>query len=128
MTTLALSEVCDLDCVSSTSPLVLDAPSTERYARGVDAILRRILYAWVRSGLLSLTGRSLSRAEIVALRSQYEGLAEAEDYVLSCALTLDVDEDGALVISARVRLVTGRTYEFEVTAGAAASLTFPEAA
>ena len=129
MTTLALNDVCDLDCVVSTRPLVLDYPDTERYARGVQAVLRRILYAWVRAGLLKLEGASLSRAEIVALRSQYEALAEDEDYVLSASLTIELtDSTGALDVSASVRLVDGREYEFEVTGGAAASLTFPEAA
>ncbi len=129
MTTLALSEVCDPDCIASTNPLELDRPSTERYVRGADAILRRILYAWIRGGLLTLEGSSLSRADIVLLRGHFEALAEAEDYVLGVDLVLDLDDaSGVLTISAAVQFVTGRTYEFEVTAGAAASLTFPEAA
>jgi hypothetical protein len=127
MTTLALADVCDPDCIVSMVPLVWDAPSTEKYARGAAAILRRILYAWLRAGLTQLDGASLTRADLVALRSQYEGLAEAEDYVLSCSLTLD-DAAGSLNIAASVKLVDGRTYDFEVTAGAAASITFPEAA
>lgn len=126
--TLALAAVRDLDCVVSLRPLVLDYPSTERYARGSAAILRRILYAWVRSGLLTLEGNSLSRADFARIRSQYEGIAEAEDYVYSCSLSLSLDASDVLTIEARATLVDGRTYEFEVTSGAAASLTFPEIA
>lgn len=128
MTTLALAEVRDLDCIVSMRPLVLDYPSTERYARGKAAILRRILYSWVRAGLLTLEGNSLSPSDLVRVRSQYEGIAETEDYVYACSLTLTLDASDVLTIAARATLVDGRTYEFEVTSGAAVSLTFPEIA
>jgi len=124
--TLALADVCDLDCVTSWSPLVLDLPATERYARGGDAILRRILYQWVRvGGLLELPGRTLDRGELALLRSQFASLAEAEDYVSSAVVSLALDETSTVMeVAAAVKLIDGRTYPLEVaTADAAAALT-----
>lgn len=126
MTTLALADVCDIDCVVSWSPLVLDMPATDRYARGGDAILRRILYQWVRvGGLLELPGRTLDRGELALLRSKFAGLAEAEDYVSSAVVVLTLDETTTVMaIAGAIKLVDGRTYPLEVsTADADAAIT-----
>lgn len=128
--TLRLDEVCDLDCLVSMAPLVVDLPKAEVYARGIDAIVRRVLYVWIgQAGLLELEGRSFSVGEQVELRGTLETLAGEQEYVLTADVTLDLDDNnGLLAIGCDLRFVDGRTYTFSVSTADAVSLTFPEAA
>lgn len=122
-TTLALADVVDLDCVESFSPLVLDLPATERYATGGNAIVRRVLYGWVRDGgLLELLGRTLSGGDVSIIRSKLAAIAESEDYVeaVSVALTLDPNTSTLSVVSAQV-IVDGQVYPLEVATGDASA-------
>jgi hypothetical protein len=125
-TTLPLASICDLDNVISWSPLVLGTPSTESYATGGNAIARRVLYSWARNGgLLDLCGKTFDDGDLAELRAQLAALAEAEDYVQSCDLTLTIDDDTNLlqVVAAEV-LIDGQVYPLEVTtADAAAAIT-----
>ncbi|MBP9825944.1 MAG: hypothetical protein KBF21_17080 [Thermoanaerobaculia bacterium] len=123
--TLRLADVCDLDCVATLSPLVIDLPDAERYARGWAAIARRVLYAWALAGILDLEGASTDDGALIAIRSQCEALAEGEDYVLSASVDASLDGD-ALTLPAALLLVDGQTYRFSVTTGAAATLTFED--
>ena len=123
--TLALADVCDLDCVASWSPLVFDLPATERYARGGDAIVRRVLYSLaLNGGLLELPGRTLEPADLSVLRSQWSALAEAEDFVQSVSFDLRLDAaTSTLSVAAAEVLIDGRPYALEVaTSGASAAL------
>lgn len=126
MTTLALADVVDLDCVQGFAPLVLDFPAVERYATGGNAIVRRVLYAWViDGGLLELPGATLSSGGLAILRSRLSRLAEEEDYVKSIALSLSIDPTTNVlaIVAADLALVDGRTYALEVaTSGASAAI------
>ncbi len=122
--TLPLAEICDLDCVLSWNPLVLGTPETERYARGGDAIVRRVLGSWARNGgLFELSGRSFEDDQLDVVRARLARLAEDESYVDAATVTLELDElTNRLTITAEIRLIDGRTYALEVTtaeAGAA---------
>lgn len=124
--TLALAAVCDLDCVASWSPLVLDLPSPNRYARGPAAILRRVLYSWERDAsvpLSRLEGVRYDRNWLLRYRVELEGLARAVPFVAGSSCPLLLSPDGArLTIRARIPLVDGRVYPLEVAtldAGAA---------
>ncbi len=123
MTTLALAQVVDLDCLASFSPLTLDFPSVERYATGGDAIARRVLYGWVLDGgLLELPGRTLSGGDLVIIRSKLAAIAEAEDYVQSATIALSLDpSSGALSFVAGELLIDGQVYPLEVATGDASA-------
>lgn len=119
--TLALAAVCDLDCVVSLDPLVLDLAKAESYVRGAAAIVRRVLATWARDArLLELEG-SYSTGDLFLLRARLRALAEAEDFVRRCTVAFTLDEP-ALVIRAELTLEDGQTYTFEVTTGEAATL------
>jgi hypothetical protein len=123
--TLALAQVVDIDYVLSFRPLVFGMPSTERYATGGDAIVRRILYSWARNGgLLELPGRTLDDEDLAQIRAQLSALAEAEDFVESITLDLELDDvTSTLTIAAAEVLIDGQTYPLEVaTADAAAAI------
>lgn len=123
--TLRLNDVCDIDCVVSASPLIVDLPSTERYVTGARAIAYRVVYGWIAdANLLELEG-SWDPTEIAMLRSLLASIAEEEDFVLGCDVTVDLLANGELIIAAGLGLVDGRTYLLEVTAGDAVSVTFP---
>ena len=117
MTTLLLSQVVDLDCVASFSPLALDVPSPDRYARGPAAILRRILYYWcdpsqMTTALLDLKGARIDGAWLVRFRADLER-ARQLDYVSAVSTPLSFD-GSVLTILGKVQLIDGRTYPLEV--------------
>lgn len=119
--TLRLVDVCDIDRVVSFVPLVVDVPSTERYARGAAAVLRRVLGAWIDEGrLLDLEGWTPDDRQLAQLRSLYARLAEGEDFVDAATVSITF-VDGRLRIVGRVTFVDGRTYPLEVAAGDAAA-------
>lgn len=122
---LTLDQVCDLDCVASTSPLVVDLASTERYVYGLRAIAQRVLVGWIVEGaLLELDGHTLDPdADLVILRAQYRRIAEEEDYVLGAGVTATLVDD-VLTIAGALRFVDGRTYLLEVTSADAVSVNF----
>lgn len=121
MSTLALAQVCDIDCVISFAPLILDLPSPNKYARGIDAILRRILYSWCRDVTIPLPALEGYRWEGNAMaryRSELEGAARAVDYVNAASVPMTFDAPtGRLSIFGRIALVDGATYSLEVATG-----------
>jgi hypothetical protein len=122
---LTLTDVCDVDCVVSISPLVVDLPSTERYVTGARAVAYRVLYGWIADArLLELEG-SWDPTEIAMLRSLLASIAEEEDFVLGCDVTVDLLAAGDMIIAAALGLIDGRTYLLEVTVGEAVSVIFP---
>jgi hypothetical protein len=123
VTTLTLAQVVDLDCIASFAPLVLDVPATERYAMGGDAIVRRVLYAWVLDGgLLELPGRTLSAGDLVIIRSKLAALAENEDYVKAVTMDLELDPStSTLSVVAGEILIDGQVYPLEVATGDASA-------
>lgn len=124
--TLLLDAVCDLDCVVSASPLVLDLPKIETYARGKHAIARRVVYAWCSdAGLLELEGASWDEPARVAYRSQLAALAEEEDYVAGADVDVEIDDSGETRITCALLFVDGSTYPLEMTAADAVSVVFP---
>lgn len=125
--TLPLDQVTDLDCVLSFSPLVVDLPDTERYVSGLAAIARRALYAWIADGaLLDLDGGSFDDADLLALRSAYQALAEDENYILSAPVSAEL-HGGALVVASELVFIDGRAYTMEVTSAEAVTVNFEAA-
>lgn len=121
---LAMADVCDLDCVVSYSPLVLDLPKTETYARGANAIVRRVVYTWADGvNLLSLEG-TWDASELVQLRSALARLAEEEDYVDRAAVTTTVSDGGDLEIGCTLTFDDGTTATFSVSTADAVTLNF----
>lgn len=119
--TLRLADVCDLDRVVSFSPLVVDYPDTERYARGAAAILRRVLGSWIDNGrLLELEGMTPDDRERVAMRSTYTKLAEGVPFVASAAVRVRLVES-TITIAATIVLDDGTAHPLEVTTGDAAA-------
>jgi hypothetical protein len=128
----ALAEVRDIDCVVSQAPLRFDL--TAREVTGAAAVLRRILYRWCsRKGsvrhapglglvtpLLDLDGATLSPPQLDGLRAALIREALDEDFVERADVTLSLLA-GALLVSAAIALVDGRTYPLEVLASAASA-------
>lgn len=130
----ALSDVRDLDCVVSYSPLVFDM--TAREVTGPAAVLRRILYRWcslrgavrhalglgLDTPLTDLEAATLSDEDLDAYRAALEREAMDEDFVLDAAVPLSLVA-GRLLVIGQITLVDGRTYPLEVLAsGASAAL------
>ncbi len=122
---LTLDQICDLDCVVSTAPLVVDLAATERYVYGQRAIAQRVLVGWIDDGaLLELDGHTLDPdADLVILRAQYRRIAEEEDFVIGAGVTATLVDD-VLTIVGFLRFVDGRTYILEVTSADAVSVKF----
>lgn len=127
-----LASVQDTDCLRSMTPLVLGR-MPGKYVFGPDAILRRVLYAWLLpanglvydstfgESILTIEGATLSPKQIRGLRGRLEAAARAEDYVsaASCPVAL---VSGELQLPGAITLVDGRTYALELllsSAGAA---------
>ncbi len=116
--TLSLAQVCDLDCVVSLRPLILDLPCPNRYARGVDAILRRVLYSWCRDlsvNLPALEGTRWDRNSLLRYRGELEGAARGVPFVAGASVPLTLSGT-RLLIRGRIALVTGLTFALEVAA------------
>lgn len=119
--TLALAQVRDLDCLVSLAPLRLDMPSPNRYATGIAAILRRVLYSWCRDASINLPALEGTRWEprsLMRYRNELEGLARAVEFVraASVPMTLAGREQNTLIISGSIALIDGLTYPLEVSA------------
>jgi hypothetical protein len=121
---IRLAQVCDIDCVISFAPLILDVPSPNKYARGIDAILRRVLYRWCRDVSIPLPGLEGTRWEGNALaryRSELEGEhngARGVEFVAAASVPMTFDPvTGRLSIFGRIALVDGVTYPLEVSTG-----------
>lgn len=120
--TLTLAQISDLAVVVSYKPLVFDFPAAERYVTGGNAIVQRVLIAWARDGgLLELPGRTLDTDELAELRSALARIAEAEDFVQSVTLELQLDDAGTLDVIAGEVLIDGQTYPLEVATGDASA-------
>ena len=119
--TISIYEVCDPDCVVSLRPLILDLPCPNKYARGVDAILRRVLYTWCRDlslTLPALEGTRWTRNGLLRYRVELEGAARRVSFVAGASVPLTLSADGArLTIAGRIDLVTGVSLPLEVSAG-----------
>lgn len=116
--TLALAQVRDLDCVVSLSPLVLDMPSPNRYATGVDAVLRRVLYKWYRDAsipLPTLEGTRWGDTALLRYRVELEGLARDVKFVRGASVPLTLT-GSRMLIRGKIALIDGRTYPLEVFA------------
>jgi hypothetical protein len=116
--TLALGQVTDLDCVVSMAPLVLDMPSPVRYARGAQAILRRVVYFWcdprrMTTALPDLKGARVDGAWLIRFRADLERAREL-DFVAGVSAPLAFDGQ-TLTILGRVQLVDGLSYPLEVS-------------
>jgi len=119
--TLALAQVRDLDCLVSLAPLALDLPSPNRYAIGVAAILRRVLYKWCREASVNLPALEGTRWEsrsLMRYRSELEGLARSVEFVraASVPMTLAGTAQSTLIIGGKIALIDGLTYPLEVSA------------
>lgn len=129
-TPLALAQVTDTDCLRSGRPLVLGR-MPGRYVTGAQAILRRILYAWLLpkgvlrqyvadeglpfgEGLALLEGATLSPRQILGLRRRLEVSAGEEDFVAAARVPLTF-EAGVLAVPGEIQLVNGLTYPLEVS-------------
>ena len=123
---LPLAQVCDLDCVTTAKPLVLDLAPTERYVTGQRAVTQRIVVGWVTDAdLLDLEGRSWAPIDLAIYQTLLAGIAEDEDYVRSADVTVSVVDGGTLTISCSIVFIDGSTYLLEVTAADAVSVMFP---
>jgi hypothetical protein len=115
--TLALAQVVDLDCITRFSPLVLDLPVPDKYARGAQAILRRIISYWcdprrMTTSILDTKGARIDGAFLVRFRGDLER-ARNLDYVAGISAPLAFDGT-RLTIQSRVQLVDGLVYPLEV--------------
>jgi hypothetical protein len=133
---LALADVCDPDCIVSLRPLRFDLPVPHREARGVAAILRRVLYRWCRprgsvrgdatigveTPLLDLEGTRLEVRQLQLLRARLLGQARDVDFVDGVSVAVDDLGGGALSIRGAIQLVDGRTYPLEVARAADAAI------
>jgi hypothetical protein len=118
VTTLSLAQVCDLDCIASFAPLVLDQPCPVRYARGPAAILRRVIYWWCDPVQMAVALPDLKAARVdgpylIRLRADLERAADL-DYVAGLSAPLLFDGT-TLQIFGRVQLIDGQTYALEVS-------------
>lgn len=117
--TLALAEVCDMDCVVGFAPLRLDVPSPNKYARGVQAILRRVLYSWCRdvsTPLPALEGTRWDPRSLMRYRAELEGWARRVEFVAAASVPLSLANGGSrMIILGRIALIDGQTYPLEVS-------------
>lgn len=120
--TLTIYQIVDMDCIVSLSPLILDQPSPTKYAYGVGAILRRVLYGWCRdiaSGgitipLPALEGTRWTSNGLMRYRNELEGNARGRNYVAGASVPLQWD-GVRLSIYGQIALVDGNSYALEVS-------------
>jgi hypothetical protein len=134
--TIALSEVRDLDCVATLSPLTFDLGTS--YVTGATAVLRRCLYAictprgalvWSEEAkgrgvnVFDLQNASLTTSGIAGWKRAIVRQLKAVDYVVDATAGLVLFEN-TWIVAATVLLEDGGTYPLEVNiADAAVAIT-----